>query len=166
MKQVKRIVCIAMGFFPMQLFGYYVNHLILNVYYDVLPPYFLFGAAVIAAWFAFGMISIFLVRSRKEAVLLLNLPAFLVLMLIMFQEWVLAGMWMNQIGLAIQHFYLPILRLGVVLTNIIPRPIMPVIYFSVSVAFAFICMLGTSYLGRRLSERISSTGTDFLRRCS
>ena len=154
MKQVKRIVCLTLGFFPMQLFGYFVSHLILTVYYDVLPPHFFFGAAVISAWFIFGMISIFLVNSRKEAVLLLNLPAFLVLLIIMFQEWVLGIMWVNQFGLAIQHFYLPINRLGFVISRIVPRFILPVTTWGIASAFSFICMAGASYFGRRLSERL------------
>ena len=153
MKQAKRITLLLIGFFPLLLFGFYLNHLISTTYYYVAGPYFLFGVAVIAAWFVFGMISVLFAASRKEAVLLLNAPAFLILLLLLFQEWILERMWLNQIGFATQIFYLPLVRFGIVIGGMLPRFILPISSFGIASAIAFAFMVGASYLGRIVVER-------------
>ena len=145
----------SIGFFPLMLFGCYLHHLLLTAFFYVAVPAFFIGVAVIAVWFIFGMISVFFVSSTKEAVLLLNVPAFLVLLLLLFQAWVLESMWLNQIGFATQMFFLPLFNFGFVMAGILPRFILPIVDPGVAGATAFIFMLVTSYFGRRFSLRIS-----------
>ena len=152
MKQTKRIALLFIGFLPLLLFGFYLNHLISTIYYYVAGPYFLFGVAVIAAWFAFGMISILLVESKKEAVIFLNAFALLILLLLLFQEWILGSMWQNQIGLATQMFYLPLIRFGFVMGDMLPRFILPMSSFTIASAISFVFLVGASYLGRIVIE--------------
>lgn len=144
-KMFKRAALVAIGFFPLMLFGSYLHHLILTVFYDRMLPLFLIGVAVIAVWFVFGIISMRLVGSRREAVLLLNAPAFFVLLLVLFQEWVISRFWLNTIGLATQMFYLPLVRLGMVITTPLPLG-----SFGIASTFAFAFMLGASYLGSKI----------------
>ena len=153
MRHVKRAVMMLIGFFPLMLFGYYLHHLVLTAFYYREAPFFLIGVAVIAVWFVFGIISVKLVGSKKEAVLLLNAPAFFVLLLVLFQEWVLSAFWLNQVGFATQMFYLPLVRFGLVISGILPRFILPIGSFGIASAFSFIFMLGASYLGRATIER-------------
>ena len=156
MKQIKRIGYMSLGFFPLLLFGYYLNHLILTTFYYVVGPYFFIGVVIIAVWFIFGMISVLFVSSAKEAVLLLNAPAFLFLLLLLFQAWVLESMWLNQIGFATQMFFLPLFRFGFVMAGILPRFILPIVDTGIAGATAFVFMVAASYFGRSFSERISS----------
>ena len=154
MKHVKRIALLLIGFVPLLSFGYYVSHLMRTVYYYVIGPLFLFGVAVVAAWFIFGMISIKLTGSRKEALLFLNAPAAVVLVLILVQEYIFRAMWANQAGFATQMFYLPLVRFGSVISGIVPRFILPVLNMSIVCGVAFFCLLGASCLGRMSAERI------------
>ena len=154
MKMFNRAVLMLIGFFPLMLFGYYLHHLVLTTFYYREAPYFLIGVAVITVWFIFGIISVKLVGSKKEAVLLLNAPAFFVLLLVLYQEWVLSAFWLNQVGLATQMFYLPLVRFGFVMSGILPRFILPIGSFGIASAFSFIFMFGASYLGRVAIERI------------
>ena len=145
---IKRAILVLIGFIPLLLFGYYLNHLLMTTFYYRDAPLSLIGVAIIAVWFVFGIISVKLVCSKIEAVLLLNTPAFIVLILVLFQEWVLTGFWLNQVGLATQMFYLPLVRFGMVISGVIPRFILPIGSFGIASAFAFLFMLGASYLGR------------------
>ena len=166
-KHVKRIALLLLGLLPLLLFGYFLLHLTsTNHYVDdysiaaVRPsilmiryshqPFSLIDVAVLAVWLIFGMISVFLVSSRKEALLILNASAFLVLVLILFQEWVLGGMWINQVGLATKMFYLPLSRLGIALSLSVFRQSSN----GIESLLAFICIFGLSYFGRILAERI------------
>ena len=153
MKIIKRAFLVLIGFIPLLLFGHYLHHLLMTTFFYREAPFFLISVAVIAAWFVFGIISVKLVGSKKEAVLLLNASAFVVLMLILFQEWVLGSFWLNQVGLTTQMFYLPVVRLGFLISKVIPRFILPIGSFGIASAFAFLFMLGASYLGRVIIER-------------
>ena len=80
--------------------------------------------------------------------LFLNLPALLVLLLILFQTLVLQSFWLNPIGTATQAFYLPLMGLGRFLGFIIP------LSFHANAIFAFVCLLAVSFAGRLVGEQI------------
>ena len=141
---MKRIIPILIGFAPLPL-GFLLNDLMINR--DFLPP-LLMGFLFLFAWFLFGMLSIKFVTRRKEAVLLLNTPAFLVLLLILFQEIILGRFFANIIGISSQFFYLPLMQLGAIIVRVTG-----VITISGSASVAFVLMLIASYLGRRVAER-------------
>ena len=147
---MKRIALLLMGFFPLLLIGYGLNHLIMTALYYNAVVYLLIGIAVLAVWFAFGMLSAKLTGSKKEAVLLLNAPAFLVLLLILVQELILRAYWMNIIGVATQMFYLPLLPLSFTLARVLPGVLMVGPWLASAIAFAL--LVGASCLGRRTAE--------------
>ena len=149
MQNIKRIVLLMIGFVPLLLFGFFINHLLMTAFWYAPGPYFLISIAVIVVWFVFGMISVLLVSPKKEALLLLNASAFLVLLLIFFQELVLGHMWLNQIGLATQMFYLPLVNFGSVFGGILPFH-----SFGIISAISFIFLLCASYFGRTTAERL------------
>jgi len=149
MQNVKRIILLLIGFVPLMLFGFYINHLIPTVFAYTAGLDLPISIAVLVVWFIFGMISVLLVSSKKEALLLLNAPAFLVLLLIFFQELILGHMWLNQIGIATQMFYLPLVLLGSIFGSLFP-----LVSFGIISAISFIFLLCASYFGRITSERL------------
>ena len=144
---MKRIILLLIGFLPL-LFGYIQNHLMMTIFFDRMTPVFLIGIAVLTIWFFIGMLSKIFANSKKEAVILINAPAFLVLLLILLQEVVLNAFWSNHLGIATQFFYLPLIGFTRYLSFIFP-----IITFSLLSVIAFICLLGASYLGRVVVEQ-------------
>jgi len=153
---------VLMGFMPMILFGAYLYNLIGTLRYEV-PPYILIGIVALVVWFVFGMISILLENTRKKALMFLNAPAFMMWLTIVAAS--LPFQSFEPLFLRIAHtatiFYLPLLRLGVVLQGIIQSPlritgIVRPITMPISVLTVFLCLVGASFLGRVLAERFFS----------
>ena len=144
---MKRVTLLLIGFLPL-LFGIIQHHLMMTVFFDTLIPGSLIGIAVLVIWFFIGILSIKFVSSKKEAIIFVNAPAFLVLLLILFQEIVLNAFWRNNIGLGTQFFYLPLIGLTRHLSLIFP-----IGSFSNMSVLAFICLFGASYFGRVVVER-------------
>jgi len=161
---------LSLGFFPLNYFGRYVSYLILNVYVYEVGPYFLFGVAVIAAWFVFGMFSKALICSRIKAIVLLNVPAFLVLVLELILYVSPAPMrefifnyaipnydWVAWTVLEVRTFYLPPANLGARIAGMMPFLRFASMGFRIglqlTIPFAF--MVGSSYLGHFVAERLA-----------
>ena len=155
---LKYVMLLLLGFFPLYWFGHYMTYLMWNVYTREAGPYFLFGLAVIAAWFIFGMISKLLIKSRWRTILALNIPAFLVLILTQlirfefFRQLISNSDWAMTINIEAQTFYLPLMRFGVVVLDTIP--FLPFIDAMLSPVIAFAFMVGFSYLGHFAAERL------------
>ena len=141
---MKRIVFFTIGLLPLPL-GYLLAYLALA---DQLLPLVLIGLGVLAFWFLVGVVSANFFRTREGAMLFLNLPALLVLILILIQSLVLQAFWPNPIGIATQYFYLPFLGISRFLGFFFTLSL------HVSAIFAFICMLITSFVGRLVGEQI------------
>ena len=82
-----------------------------------LPPLLLIALLLLLVW---GLIA-FLARPRMKStaavILPLNLIALLVLLLLGVQELILHAYWFNPVGWLTQFYYLPLLRVGVLLTS-------------------------------------------------
>jgi hypothetical protein len=144
---MKRFLLLLIGFLPL-LIGYIQNHLMLTVFYDRVFPGVLVSIAMLVVWFLVGILSKKLINTKKAAVILMNVPALLVLLLIFLQEIVLGAFWLNNIGLATQIFYLPLIGVVSNLSRFLPQ-----IGISLLSILAFLCMLGASYFGCTLAER-------------
>lgn len=138
---MKKIVLLLVGFLPL-LFGYLLNYLMMNGNI----PLLLINIAMLIIWFFVGMFSIKLVDKKIESLLLLNAPAFIVLLLLLFQEIVLGQYWFHPVGMATQFFYLSVLKLALSITSMLHR-----VFYAYIIAFLF--MLITSCSGRIISER-------------
>lgn len=126
------------------LFGYLLDrYLMANP--DTIPPSFLIGIALLAVWLVLACLCRLFTAGNRQVVLLLNLPAFVVLVLIGF--WDLTGAtWMGPVTTWTQLFYLPLMRVGVKLffgTNTMLT----------ACCVCFVLMVGAAYLGCRLCER-------------
>ena len=141
---MKRIVFLTIGSLPLPL-GILLAYLLLT---DHLLPLVLIGLGVLLFWFLVGMLSANFFRTRSGAMLFLNLPALLILLLVLVQSLILNAFWNNPIGVATQYFYLPLMGLGRFLGFFFPYS------FHAGAIFAFICLIGISFGGRIVGEQI------------
>ncbi len=142
---MKKLMLFFIGFIPLPL-GYIMNYIIMAVYYDKVLPYGAIGIIFLIAWFGLGLITYHLADSDKEAIVIVHLVAFVDLLLILFQEVVLKHYWYNQIGIATQFFYLPLVNIAGKFAFFFHR-----IYWIYVVAFAFMCI--AFYLGRLVIKK-------------
>jgi hypothetical protein len=105
--KMKKIMLILVGAVPFFV-GYGMNYLMLGPFSDMVLPYKLIGIAFLIAWFFIGRYSYKLVGTKKVATILGNSIAFIVLLLTIYQEYVLGQYWTTQIEAATQFYYLPI----------------------------------------------------------
>jgi len=138
---LKKAILLLIGLSPV-LVGFLLNFLIMRL---PMPMWFV-GIIMLFIWFLAGKRSVELVEKRMEAVLLLNAPAFVVLLLLLFQEIVLERYWSSIIGIATQMFYLPFLGLSFFIGSVFHR-----IFYAY--IFAFILLLPVSFYGRIKGER-------------
>ena len=136
---MKKWILFLVGFIPFPM-GYALNHLATTTYYDVALPYGEIGLISLAAWFLLGILMRNFANTEKQATIIANFPAFVVLILILFQERILGHYWFNQIGRATQLYYLPLINVAGKFTLISHRVF--VIYIT---AFALMCV--AFYLG-------------------
>ena len=148
---MKRVVLLLIGFFSMPL-GFLLNHIMMNVSFNL--PLLLISIAMLAIWFLISMVSVKFIFTKKETILLLNAPAFLVLILNLFQEYVLGHYWMNLAGVATQFFYLPFLGLGFTLTSGLSSQIANFVYTAtLAYIVVFVCLILDTFLGCSVAER-------------
>lgn len=114
---MKKIIPIILGLTPF-LFGGFLNWIMLT-FSNLVPNLILVAVMFLLMWFLFARILSGCVG--RWAVLLLNLPAFLVLILLGIQELYFGSYWLNFVGIWTQYFYLPLLNLGYALTTFFHR---------------------------------------------
>lgn len=141
---MKKMTLLLVGIIPFFI-GYGMNYLMLGPFANMVLPYKLIGIAFLIAWFFVGRYSYKFVSSKKAATILGNSIAFIVLLLIIYQECILGQYWTTQVGLATQLYYLPLLGLALIFTRMFHT--MPSLYI---VAFLMMCIV--FYLGRYTSK--------------
>ncbi|MCL2201247.1 MAG: hypothetical protein FWB75_04715 [Oscillospiraceae bacterium] len=150
---MKKFILVLIGLVPLMALGYLLHYLILTVFSHTLPPFLFISVATLVIWLAFGMISKLLVSSKWLALILLNAPAFVILLLVIIQDVILQGFWLNIIGLSTQIFYLPLIRLSTVLGGFLPfQMITMTLIFTIS----FILLILASWIGRNAGERVGT----------
>ena len=107
----EKLLVLLMGCSPF-LIGRLQDFVMMNTF---IPLTFI-SCLMLLLWGGFGMLSLSLMNDRKTALLLLNTPAAVVLLLILVQEWVVGAYWFNFVGTYTQMFYLPLISLGFRLT--------------------------------------------------
>lgn len=135
------------GLLPFAVGGL-LNWLMLS-YPSFTPPFILIAIVFLCLW---GGAAYILKRTTMHTavlVCLMNLPAFVVLILLGVQELILHSYWLNFVGLWTQYFYLPTLTIGYKLTA-----------FSSSVFAAycasFVLMVAVSAIGCKLRKSPSA----------
>ena len=107
----EKLLVLLMGCSPF-LIGRLQDFVMMNTF---IPLTFI-SCLMLLLWGGFGMLSLHLMNERKTALLLLNTPAAVVLLLILVQEWVVGAYWFNFVGTYTQMFYLPYLNYFIVFT--------------------------------------------------
>ena len=79
-------------------------------------PLMLISVLMLLFWGYLSHVSLRMSNYDWKALLLLNVPAAIDLLLVLIQEWGFGAYWMNRIGGYSQLFYLPLLSLGFRLT--------------------------------------------------
>lgn len=156
-KILKCALVVLVGFSPL-LLGFILNHLMMTFFLnDMLPEgSMLIGVGVIVAWFFLGALSAKFLGNKKQALILLNAPALLFLLIIFFwmpifgillgdNIWVVEVFWV-----AAQVFYLPTLRLSAIIGWILPPMFTLVITFMFTMVITFVMKVGSSALGIKL----------------
>ncbi len=143
---MKKLLLLLVGFIPFAV-GYGLNALMLGAYYDTALPYGWIGAGMLVVWFGLGMLARSFGGTVFKSAMIAHIPALIVLMLLLYQEWILGQYWLNAIGMATQLFFLPLVYLSGIVTFF--SPTMPAVYVTVFL-FLFIAF----WLGGRLRTRI------------
>ncbi|MCL2559961.1 MAG: hypothetical protein FWE07_05685 [Turicibacter sp.] len=143
---VKILCLLLLGFVPLTLLGFALEHWV-TASPDVLPPFFLISVAVFVLWMVFGYLARLLL-SKSDVLLYLNLPAVIVLFLILAQE--LSGGFWAGIGTWTQLFYLPLIRLASQILVFVP---ITTINFFIIALIAFGLLLLASFLGTSIREK-------------
>ena len=155
---MKRTILLSLGFFPLLLFGYYLNHLVVTVFADIVAPYFAIGVVIVIIWLILGMVSAKLFKSDIDVARYLNAPAFIILLLIFVQEFVIRAFWSNPFGALTQNFYLPLIRFGTAVWNTVTLPLQLLNVYIITrmsyvAATAFICLYIASCIGIRIVKK-------------
>lgn len=129
---MKKAVIVSFGlvFFPL---GFLLNAWMQS---NAIPvqPLWLVSIGALAVWFGLGRLASRLAAGSKSAVVLGNSIPFTVLLLLLFQEWILGAYWQNIAGTVGQLYYLSLLRLAFMLTPMFRS--MPPTYIT---AFLLLC---------------------------
>jgi len=110
-------------------------------------PYTLIGIAFLIAWFFVGKYSYRFVINKKAAAILGNMVALIVLLLILYQEVILGQYWSNQLGIATQFYYLPLISIASIFTGIFHTmtPTYIVAFLMMCISFYFGCRSNKSH---------------------
>lgn len=139
----KQITLILIGLLP--FLGYFQNFLMMSVpLFQQRISLLLISLVVLVFWFCICRFYRKFFNSKIEIIMLINAPAFIVLLLLLFQEFI-SGYWSNWAGILTQSFYLPILQLSFPLPGIVNR-------ISFAYIMNFSCLLIASYLGCGVGE--------------
>lgn len=112
---MKKIVVFIAGFTPF-IIGYYLNQIILNTKYGNSTFYFITSCSFFLYWGLLGFIFCKLKDSKIYTTIICNLPAFSVLLVLLYQELVIKQYWSNYWSRATQYFYLPTMKISFDLT--------------------------------------------------
>ncbi|GGA60095.1 hypothetical protein [Ornithinibacillus halotolerans] len=107
---IKKIILFLLGFTPL-LLGYVMNSWMMENLDKVLPLK-LIGFLFLAFWLLIGLVSNKLETSLVQSFVIAHLPALLMLLLIMYQEWIVDAFWSNLFGLAPQFYFIPLMNLS------------------------------------------------------
>ena len=103
------------GLIPFAL-GSFLNWLMMTCS-NSLPPLALFAIVELLIWSAVAFFVKPYIKNTKKIVIGMNLPGFVVLVLVGIQELLMHAYWQNFLGVWTQFYYLPLLYVGFKLTS-------------------------------------------------
>lgn len=145
---MKRIVLFLLGLIPFML-GYQMSSWLMQNQDSVLP-FKLIGILFLIFWILVGFITSKFEKTPLMTSIILNLPAFLVLLLIMYQTIIVGQSWSTLFGWAIQLYFLPLINIS---SFIVGRLFFYVHMWSACLV-AFLLMFASTYLGCYLRRHL------------
>ncbi len=109
---MKRMILLLWGLVPFGV-GFLINVLLMK---NLILPFKIIGIAFLLGWGLLGFLTNSNGKTIVKTAVFANLPAFVVLLLILYQEIKLGHYWMNLFGIATQFFFLPLLNISFSLT--------------------------------------------------
>ena len=144
---MKKALLILIGLIPFVL-GFLMNAWLMQNQDSVLP-FKLIGILFLVCWGLIGFITYNFEKTPLKSTVILHIPAFLVLLLIMFQNIILAQSLSNFLGWATQFYYLPLLNLSTTIEMLLPFNLINV---WMTCLIAFLLMIASYYLGCYLTK--------------
>lgn len=143
---MKRLILFLLGLTPLAL-GFWMNSWMMNNPNNMLP-YKLIGIVFLVFWFVIGFKTCKFEETTLKSAAIVNLPALLMVILLIFQELILGQYWMNLFGTITQFYYLPLVNISASIEGIfgffIPGL---VIHMWSTFLIGFFLMLASYYLG-------------------
>ncbi|MFF2754471.1 hypothetical protein ACFVR1_12090 [Psychrobacillus sp. NPDC058041] len=148
---MKKLILFFIGLIPFVL-GFLMNSWLMQNQNSILP-FKLIGIIFLVFWALVGFITCKFEKTPFKSAAIINLPAFLTLLFIMYQGIILGQFWSNIFGLATQFYYLPLINISASLGIFLP--LSPLHNWSLSL-IAFLLMFASYYLGCYLKKVCSN----------
>jgi len=148
---VKKLILFFLGLIPFVL-GFLINSWLMQNQNLVFPSK-LIGLIFLSFWLLIGFATSEFEKTLLKSTLIVNLPAFLMLLLIMYQEIILGHYWANIIGIAAQFYYLPLINIASSVYRIFSFLTSGITYTRWVCLVGFLLMFASYYLGGYLKKR-------------
>lgn len=148
---MKKAILFLLGLTPLVL-GFLMNSWMMKNQSSVLP-FKLLGIIFLLFWVLVGFITCKFERTTLKSAIIANLPAFLMLLFILFQEIILGRYWANMFGIITQFYYLPLVNISSSIVGLLFSLIGGGIHFSAISLISFLFMFGSYYLGSYLKKQ-------------
>ncbi len=145
---MKRITLVIIGLAPLPI-GLIFNYLLMTYNFNA-TLYWVVGILFYLFWGILGFMYTKFTKSRTEAILLIHIPAFIDLLLVIYQEAIFGRYWMNIFGTLTQLFYLPMISLASRLLNFLSF-ITTIRVFMINI-IAFFLLVIVFYTGSKLRD--------------
>lgn len=141
---MKKIILFVLGLIPFGL-SFLMNSWMMSNQDSVLPLK-LIGILFIAFWIFIGFITSEFAETPLKSSIIVNTSAFLVLLLLLYQEIIQGYYWANSlIGIGTQFYFLPLINLSSFINRLTP-------FVWVTYIIAFIIMFASYNLGAYLKK--------------
>ncbi|MFF2755149.1 hypothetical protein ACFVR1_15530 [Psychrobacillus sp. NPDC058041] len=150
---MKKMILFLLGLIPFVL-GFLMNSWLMQNQNSILP-FKLIGIIFLVFWVLVGFITCKFEKTPLKSAVIINLPAFLILLFIMYQEIILGQYWFNIFGMATQFYYLPLLNISSSLVGIFLSLTPWATQIWSASLIAFLLMFASYYLGCYLKKRLS-----------
>lgn len=147
---MKRITLILLGLVPLVL-GFLMNSWMMGNQNSVLP-FKIIGIIFLLFWVLVGFITCDFERTPFKSAIIANLPAFLILLFLFFQEIILGRFWANMFGIVTQFYFLPLINLSSSIVGFFFSLIGLGIHFSLVSLVSFLFMFGAYWFGSYLKK--------------
>lgn len=148
---MKKMILLLVGLIPFVL-GFLMNSWLMQNQNSVLP-FKLIGILFLVFWVLVGFKTCKFEKTPLKSAVIIHLPAFLILLCIMYQEIIVGHYWSNIFGMSTQLYYLPLITISSFLVGLFLSFTPWAIHIWSASLLAFLLMFSSYYLGCYLKNR-------------